>query len=532
VELGVKKIFAARRSMPMAANGMVVSSQPLATQAGLEILKRGGNAIDATVAMAAVLNVVEPMSTGIGGDAFILLYLAKGRELKALNASGRAPYAATPDYFKEKKIARIPDTGMLPVTVPGALDGWAEVTEKYGTRSLKELLQPAIRYAEEGFPVCEKTAHEWTKSKTKLSVHSSSADDYLINGQAPRPGEIFKQIKLAASLRKIANEGKEVFYGGEIAEEIVGFSQKNGGLLSVKDFRDHTSSWVEPIHTSYRGYEVYEMPPNTQGMTVLQMLNMLERFDPAALGYNSAAYAHALIEIKKLAFADRDRYLADPEFAPAPLEKLLSKAYAAERVKRIDPDRAGEYRPGLGPVHGDTQYFCAVDREGNAASFINSLFEGFGCGLVGGETGIMLQNRGKLFSLDPAHPNCVAPHKRSAHTIMPAMVFKENRPFLIFGVTGAHMQPQGQVQVLANIIDFGMTIQEAMEAPRVNHLEGFQVALEEEIGAEVRETLKQKGHEILSEANFGGGQGILIHPEYGTLMGGSDPRKDGCALGY
>ena len=528
----MKKIFAARRSMPMAANGMVVSSQPLATQAGLEILKRGGNAIDATVAMAAVLNVAEPMSTGIGGDAFILLHLAKGKELKALNASGRAPYAATLDYFRERKIAKIPDTGMLPVTVPGALHGWAEVVEQYGTRSLKELLQPAIQYAEEGFPVCEKTAREWAKSKAKLSTHQNSAADYLINRQAPRPGEIFRQKKLAASLRKIAEHGKELFYGGELAEEIVRFSQENGGLLSLKDFQDHSSTWVEPIHTSYRGYEVYEMPPNTQGMTVLQMLNMLEGFDPAALGYNSAAYVHALIEIKKLAFEDRDRCLADPEFAPAPLGKLLSKAYAAERVKQIDPNRAGEYRPGLGPVHGDTQYFCAVDKEGNAASFINSLFEAFGCGLVGGETGIMLQNRGKLFSLDPSHPNCVAPHKRSAHTIMPAMVFKDNRPFMVFGVTGAHMQPQGQVQVLANIIDFGMTIQEAMEAARVNHLEGSEVALEEGIGAGVRRELRQKGHKVLKEANFGGAQGILIHPEYGTLMGGSDPRKDGCAMGF
>ena len=518
--------------MPMAANGMVVSSQPLATQAGLEILKRGGNAIDATVAMAAVLNVAEPMSTGIGGDAFILLYLAKGGELKALNASGRAPYAATLDYFRERKIKKIPDYGMLPVTVPGALDGWATVSEKYGTMSLRDLLQPAIQYAEDGFPVSEKTAREWAKSKSKLSAHPNSAANYLIDGRAPRPGEIFRQKKLAASLRKIAEHGKELFYGGELTEEIVSFSQKNDGLLSVKDFRDHTSTWVEPIHTSYRGYEVYEMPPNTQGTTVLQMLNMLEGFDPAVLGYNTASYLHLLIEIKKLAFEDRDCYLADPERAPVPVDRLLDKSYAAERRKLIRPNRANKYKPGLKALSGDTQVFCAVDREGNAVSFINSLFEGFGCGLVGGETGIMLQNRGKLFSLDPSHPNCVAPHKRSAHTIMPAMVFKEKMPFLIFGVTGAHMQPQGQVQVLANIVDFGMTIQEAMEAPRVNHLEGFRVAVEAGIGEKARATLRRKGHKVIDQANFGGGQGILIHPEYGTLMGGSDPRKDGCALGF
>ncbi|HEY3302483.1 MAG TPA: gamma-glutamyltransferase [Candidatus Binatia bacterium] len=520
------------RSMPVAARGMVVSSQPLATQAGLDILKRGGNAVDAAVCMAAVLNVLEPMMTGVGGDAFILIYLAKTGEIKALNASGRAPYAATQDYFRDKKIDAIPDAGMLPVTVPGALDGWALVTERYGTMRLGDLLQPAIRYSEEGFPVAEKAAHEWRKASGKLSAHPNSAANYLVNGRAPKAGEIFRQKNLAASLKKIAGGGKKVFYGGELAEEIVKFSRQNGGLLSLKDFSDHTSTWVEPIKTNYRGYEVLEMPPNTQGMTVLQMLNLLERFDLRALGYGSAAYIHLLVETKKLAFADRDRYLADPDVVYVPVEKLIGKPYAAERVKLIDPDRAGRFPPGLGAVSGDTQVFCAVDKDGNAVSFINSLFETFGCGLVGGNTGIMLQNRGKLFSLDPAHPNCVAPHKRSQHTIMPAMVFKDKKPFLIFGVTGAHMQPQGQVQVLANLIDFGMPLQQAMDAPRVNHLDGFEVAFEPGFDGGVVENLKRKGHQIVGEANFGGSQGIMIHPEYGTLLGGSDPRKDGCALGY
>jgi gamma-glutamyltranspeptidase/glutathione hydrolase len=528
----MEKSLTAGRSMPVATRGMTVSSQPLATQAGLDILKRGGNAIDATVCMAAVLNVVEPMMTGVGGDAFILIYLAKSGEIKALNASGRAPYAATLDYFRDKKIAAIPDAGMLPVTVPGALDGWAAVAERYGTMSLSDLLQPAIRYADEGFPVAEKAAHEWHKAAPKLAAHPNSAANYLVNGRAPNPGEIFRQKNLAASLKKIADRGKEVFYRGELAEEIVKFSRQNGGLLSLKDFRDHTSTWVEPITTNYRGYEVIEMPPNTQGMTVLHMLNLLERFDVRSLGYGSAAYIHLLVETKKLAFADRDRYLADPDVVHVPVDKLISKSYAAERIKRIDPQRAGEYPPGLGAVSGDTQVFCAVDKDGNAVSFINSLFESFGCGLAGGDTGIMLQNRGKLFSLDPAHPNCVAPHKRSQHTIMPAMVFKDKKPFLIFGVTGAHMQPQGQVQVLANLIEFGMPLQQAMDAPRVNHLDGFEVALEPGFDAGVVEELKRKGHQIVAAANFGGSQGIMIHPEYGTLFGGSDPRKDGCALGY
>jgi gamma-glutamyltranspeptidase/glutathione hydrolase len=528
----MKKISTTGRSMPMALNGMVVSSQPLASQAGLEVLKRGGNAIDATVAMAAVLNVTEPMSTGIGGDAYIMIYLAKAKELKALNASGRAPYAATPDYFTQERITKIPDTGMLPVTVPGALDGWATVLESYGTMSFKELLQPAIQYAEQGFPVGEKTAREWAKSRSKIAKHPNSTTQYLIKGKVPQAGEIFRQKNLAASLRKITDEGKKAFYGGELAEEIVRFSQQNGGLLAVEDFRDHKSTWVEPIHTSYRGHEVYEMPPNTQGITVLEMLNMLEGFDAASLGYNTASYIHHLIEIKKLAFADRDQYIADPEFAYVPVERLLSKSYAAERRSQIDPNHAAEYPPGLGPVSGDTQYFCAVDKDGNAVSFINSLFEGFGCGMVGGNTGIMLQNRGKLFSLDPAHPNCIAPHKRSRHTIMPAMVFKNDRPFLIFGITGGHMQPQAHVQFLANLIDFGMNIQEALEAARVNHLEGSKVAIEAGIGVKVRQELRQKGHRVVSQANFGGGQAILIHPEYGTLIGGSDPRKDGCAMGF
>jgi gamma-glutamyltranspeptidase/glutathione hydrolase len=526
------KKFSTRRSIPMALNGMVVSSQPLASQAGRGVLKRGGNAVDATVAMAAVLNVVEPMSTGIGGDAFILIWLAKTGELKALNASGKAPYAATLDYFRENGISRIPDTGMLPVTIPGALDGWATVLERYGTMSLQELLLPAIQYAEEGFPVAEKTAREWAKSEERLSAHPNSAVNYLINGKAPRAGEIFRQKNLAASLKKIAGKGISAFYGGEIAEEIVRFSQANGGLLSVKDFIDHKSAWVEPIHSSYRGYEVYELPPNTQGITVLQMLNMLENFNPLPLGHNTAAYLHLLVEIKKLAFADRDRYLADPEFFDVPVERLLDKSYAAERARQIDMNLAATYPPGLEPFSADTQYFCAVDREENAVSFINSLFEGFGCGLVGGNTGILLQNRGKLFALDPSHPNCVAPHKRSRHTIMPAMVFQNGKPRLVFGVTGGHMQPQGQVQVLANIIDFGMTIQEALEAPRVNHLDGLEVAVEAGIGEEVRAALSGKGHELADQANFGGGQGIFIHPEYGTLMGGSDPRKDGCAMGF
>jgi gamma-glutamyltranspeptidase/glutathione hydrolase len=521
----------AGRSMPVGKSGMVVSSQPLATQAGLEILKRGGNAADATVAMAAMLNVVEPMSTGIGGDAYVLVYDAKSRAIKGLNASGRAPAAATLDFFRKRNIAAIPDEGMLPVTVPGALDGWSLIAERFGTKPLAELLAPAIEYAESGFPVAEKAAGEWAKAARKLAAHPNSSG-YLPGGRAPKAGEIFRQPALAASLKKIAAEGRDAFYRGALAREIVRFSEANGGLLSLDDFAKHTSTWVEPIKTNYRGYEVIEMPPNTQGLTVLEMLNILERHDVRSLGFGSAEYIHLLVEAKKLAFADRDRYLADQDVVEVPTEKLISKSYAAERGKKIDPARAQEYPPGVAARAGDTQVFCAVDRDGNAVSFINSLFESFGCGLVAGATGVMLHNRGKLFALDPAHLNCVAPHKRPMHTIMPAMMFKDGRPLLIFGVTGAHMQPQGQVEMLINMIDFGMPLQQAMDAPRVNHVEGFEVALEPGFSADTRAALAQKGHRIINEANFGGSQGILIHPEYGTLLGGSDPRKDGCALGY
>jgi gamma-glutamyltranspeptidase / glutathione hydrolase len=523
--------LAAGRSMPVGKNGMVVSSQPLATQAGLDVLKRGGNAADATVAMAAMLNVVEPMSTGVGGDAYVLVYEKKTGAIHALNASGRAPAAATLDFFRSKKISAIPDEGMLPVTVPGALDGWALIAERFGTMTLGDLLAPAVAYAANGFPVAEKAANEWHKAARKLAAHPSAAG-YLPGGRAPNAGEIFRQPALAASLEKIAADGRDVFYRGELARDIVRFSEANGGLLALDDFATHTSTWVEPIKTTYRGYDVVEMPPNTQGMTVLQMLNILERYDLKTLGFGSGEYIHLLVEAKKLAFADRDRYLADQDAVALPTKQLISKAYAEERARLIDPARAQEFPPGLGARSGDTQVFCAVDRDGNAVSFINSLFESFGCGLVGGATGIMLHNRGKLFALDPAHLNCVAPRKRPMHTIMPAMVFKDGKPFLIFGVTGAHMQPQGQVEMLVNMIDFGMPLQQAMDAPRINHVDGLDVALEPGFSTAAREALERKGHRIIDEANFGGSQGILIHPEYGTLVGGSDPRKDGCALGF
>ncbi|HEX9444604.1 MAG TPA: gamma-glutamyltransferase [Candidatus Binatia bacterium] len=508
---------------------MVVSSQPLASRTGLEVLLRGGNAIDATVAMAAVLNVVEPMSTGIGGDAFILAYLAGSHEIKGLNASGRSPADAALEAFKRRKLDTVPDSGILPVTVPGALDGWSTILDSHGSLSLGELLQPAIRYAEAGFPVGAKTAHKWRRHQKKLA-DANAAANYLIDGEAPKAGQTFRQERLAATLKKIAREGKKVFYEGEIAEAIVKFSRQRGGLLSLDDLASHSSTWAAPLHTTYRGATVYEMGPNTQGVTVLQMLNMLEAFDPASLGRDTAAYRHLLIEIKKLAFADRDRYIADPEQARIPVEMLIDKSRAREQTRRIDPGRASVYPEK--PVEADTQFFAAVDRAGNAVAFINSLFDPFGCGLVAGDTGVLLHNRGKFFSLDPRHPNCIAPRKRPRHTIIPALAFKNDRPFLVFGVTGGDMQPQGHVQLLADIVDFGMTLQEALDAPRVNHLAGLEIGLESPAAEKVKEELAEKGHRVVAHEDFGVGQGILFDQERGALEGGSDPRHDGCAMGF
>jgi gamma-glutamyltranspeptidase/glutathione hydrolase len=515
----------------ISSNGMVVSSQPLASKAGIEVLHSGGNAIDATVTMAAVLNVVEPMSTGIGGDAFVLAYFAESREIKGLNASGRSPGSAGIDVFKRRNLSAVPDSGMLPVTVPGALDGWATILESYGTKSLGDLLQPAIHLGRSGFQVGEKTALKWLRHKHKIVPDANAAANYLIEGEAPKAGQTFRQPRLAATFEKIARGGARVFYEGEIAEAVVEYSRNNEGLISLDDLATHRSNWVQPLQTSYRGVTVYEMPPNTQGVTVLQMLNMMEVFEPTALGRETAAYQHLLIEMKKMAFIDRDRHIADPDQERIPLDKLLDKSYAREQSKRIEPDRAALYATNP-PMEADTQFFAAVDKTGNAVAFINSLFDPFGSGVVAGDTGILLHNRGKFFSLDPSHPNCVAPRKRPRHTIIPAMAFKDDRPFLVFGVTGGDMQPQGHVQVLANIVDFGMTLQDALDAPRVNHLEGLTIGLERPVNEEVKTELARKGHRLVDHQDFGVGQAIKVDPASGRLEGASDPRQDGCAMGY
>jgi gamma-glutamyltranspeptidase / glutathione hydrolase len=523
------------RSIVRAEHGMVASSQPLASQIGLDVLKRGGNAVDAAIAMAAVLNVTEPMMTGIGGDMFALVYWSKTGELKGLNASGRAPRALNLDYFTKKGIKTMPDSGMEPITVPGAFDGWVTLLEKYGTMKMSELLMPAIEYAENGFPVMEKAAADWTDSVSKLKRTPASSSNYLVDGRAPRAGEIFRQKNLGRTFRTLARSGRDAFYKGEIARAIVDYCQKNGGFLSMQDFAEHKSEWVEPISTDYRGYKVYQCPPSGQGLTALLALNILEGFDLASMDTRPDLYYHTLIEAMKLAFADRNKYIADPAFAKVPVAQLLSKEYAASRRALINPDRAlEEPEPGIVVNHSDTTYFTVIDKDRNAVSFINSLFESFGSGIVAGDTGIVLHDRGAGFVLDPTHVNRIEPGKRPFHTIIPSMVFKDGKLFMSFGVMGGAIQPQGHVQVLTNFIDLGMNLQQAIEAPRFRYLSGKRVLLEDALTEPIINSLIEKGHQRSTQAgaSMGGGQAIMIDPISGTLMGASDPRKDGMALGY
>ncbi|MBI1762357.1 MAG: gamma-glutamyltransferase [Acidobacteria bacterium] len=519
------------RSVVRALNGMVATSQPLASAAGLRILQQGGNAIDAAIAAAAVLCVVEPMMVSPGGDLFALVWDAKKKELKALNASGRAPKALSIDALKQRGFTRMPQHGIHTVTVPGAVDGWATLLKSHGTMTLAQVLQPAIEYAERGFPVTEIIATDWQEGVQ----HKGNADfaaTFLPNGKALEAGELFTNKNLAATLKLIAKEGRDVMYKGALAEKIVKFAQAQGGLHTLADFANHTSNWVEPISTTYRGHTVYELPPNNQGLAALQMLNILEGFDVKALGHNTAEYLHLLVEAKKLAFLDRAKHIADPAFYQAPLAQLLSKDYAADLRKRIDLTHVASDSDG-GPRGGeDTVYLTVVDNDRNAVSFIQSIFSAFGSGLVAGDTGIVLHNRGAGFSFNPQSNNRLEGGKRPFHTLIPGMVFKNSAPWLTFGVMGGDMQAQGHVQVLLNMIEFGMDVQQAGEQPRFRHFENG-LALESAIGADVRKELEKRGHKLTTAFGaFGGYQAIMIDPVTGALAGGSDPRKDGCAIGW
>jgi gamma-glutamyltranspeptidase/glutathione hydrolase len=533
--------FNSRRSPTLSRQGMVATSQPLAVAAGLEILAQGGNAADAAIATAAALNVTEPTSTGIGGDAFALYYEAATREVSALNGSGRAPAALTLERLQREGFGRsLPPFHPYTITVPGACAAWCDLVAHYGRLKMKDVLAPAIRLAEEGFPVAPITAYFWDRGAQRQLAQALNGSELTIDGRAPRAGEIFRNPGLARTLHAVAEGGKQIFYQGVIAEAIVDEVQQAGGCLTLDDLAAHQSNWDEPISTTYRGLRVWECPPNGQGITALLALNILEGYDLTKMPSFSAERLHLEIESLRLAFADARWYVADPEVVHVPVAELLSKDYAAERRKLIDLQRATlDQRRGAPVASSDTVYLSVVDGEGNACSFINSNYMGFGTGIVPKGWGFSLQNRGHNFHLDPGHPNALAPGKRPYHTIIPGLITLEGKLYASFGVMGGFMQPQGHLQVVVALADDGLDPQAALDRPRFCILSGEaggRVALEEGIPVEVMSQLAQMGHPVVpvsgyGRAVFGRGQIILRDTETGVLWGGSDPRADGLAMG-
>ena len=535
------------RSVAMGRRGMIATSQALASAAGLRVMSAGGNAIDAAVTAAAVLTVVEPSMTGIGGDLLAMVWDARSGAVHALDSTGRSPHKATPGEYARRGLRQMPVDGPLTVDVPGVVDGWSQLLDRFGTISLAKALEPAVAYARDGFPVQEIIAANWHESAGRLALDPAAARTFLPNGRAPRAGEIFVNPWLAATLDSIADGGRDAFYRGPIAQAIVADMRRRDGLLDERDLADHRAEWVEPLTTSYRGVDVLEMPPSTQGFVALEMLNILEGFDMAALGHGSPDHLHLVAEAKKIAFADRAAYLADRDAVPAQaMATLVSKSYAAARRDEIDLRKARGYRAGAVPGAvttqgsvdflaldlGDTVYLTAADGDGNVVSLIQSLFASFGAGFVAGDTGIALHNRGSGFNLMANHPNEIGPHKRPLHTLVPAMLMKDGRPWASFGVMGGDNQVQAHAQIVTNLVDFGMNIQAAGETVRVRH-GGGELFVESGTSADVRDALAARGHRLSDgRGMMGGFQGILIDPDSGVLMGGSDPRKDGLAIGY
>jgi gamma-glutamyltranspeptidase/glutathione hydrolase len=519
------------RSTVYAPNGVAATSQPLATGAALAILEGGGNAIDAAVAAAAMLNVTEPHMTGMGGDMFAILWSAEEGRLVGLDASGKSGSKIDVDALMAGGMERVPSRGARAVTVPGALSGWSALVHTYGTMSLADVLAPAIRVAEEGFPVTPIIAQDWAGSVETLRRNPGAASTFLLDGEAPRAGEWFRNPDLARTFRRVATEGAGVFYGGELGQEIVAGLDELGGFLTVDDLANHAVRWVEPLSVDYKGYTLHELPPAGQGIAALQMLKMLEDVDFSSMRHNSAEYLHTLIEAKKLAHADLARYVADPDHMDVRPEALLESAYLKDRAGLIDPGHAAERaEPGEPAMASETVYLTVADRHGNMISFINSVYDYFGSGVVVPGTGLILQNRGAGFTLEEGHPNRIAPNKRPLHTIIPAFVTRGGQPWLSFGVMGGSMQPQGHVQVLLNMIEYGMDPQEAIDAARFRHLNGTTVAIEN-LDPEVAARLQELGHELRDPRGiaFGGGQAIL-RLERGWAAA-SDPRKDGMAAG-
>lgn len=535
----------ATRSEVIASGGMAATSHPLATQAAIDILKKGGSAIDAAIAANAVLGVVEPTGSGIGGDLFAIIWSSEKGRLYGLNASGRSPRSLTLQNLKDMGIDKIPPYGPLPVSVPGCVDGWFEMHELFGKLPMNVILKPAIDYAREGFPVTEVIAYYLARGTSLLKEYPNISDVFMPGGKAPVKGEIFRNPQLANTLDKIAKGGRNEFYRGSIARTIADFMKSQGGYLTYDDMARHRSEWIEPVSTSYRGYEVWELPPNGQGIAALQMLNILEGYDIKGMGFGSAEYIHVFTEAKKLAFEDRAKYYADPAFARnIPVQQLISKQYAAERRKLINRDRAG-LRYDAGKFDSDnTIYLTVADKSGNMVSLIQSNYRGMGSGMCPPGLGFVLQDRGELFSLSEGHNNVYAPGKRPFHTIIPAFITRGGKPWVSFGVMGGDMQPQGHVQIVVNLIDFGMNLQEAGDAPRIYHAgsseptgsvmtDGGTLFLESGIRTEEIQSLLRKGHKIQwSLGGFGGYQAIMWDEKNKVFYGASESRKDGMAAGY
>lgn len=540
------KAFATRSEI-MAPSAMAATSHPLATQVALALLRAGGNAIDAAIAANAALGLMEPTGCGIGGDLFAIVWQAETGTLHGLNASGRSPGSLSREWFEQQGIKKIPMFGPLSVSVPGAVDGWFALHGRLGRLPMKQILQPTIDYARYGHPVHEVIADSWHEAIESRAAYPGFIEQMTINGRAPARGEIWKNLHLSNVLEDISDNGPDAFYKGETARIISDYMQAHGGFLSVEDLAAHRSTWVTPESINYRGYDVWELPPNGQGIAALQILAILEQHDVAALGFGSADYIHLFLEAKKLAFEDRARFYSDPDFATVSIKKLLSRHYASERNALIDMDRAATHYPHGDPAklnQGDTVYLTTADDEGNMVSLIQSNYRGMGSGMTPPGLGFVLQNRGEMFSLQSGHPNAFEPGKRPFHTIIPAFITRDGIPWISFGLMGAGMQPQGHAQIVANLVDFKMGLQEAGDAPRIHHggsseptgefmTDGGVVNLESGFGTEVIESLKNRGHVIRSAPGvFGGYQAIMKHPEHGIYIGASESRKDGQAAGY
>ena len=532
------------RSEVISQNGMVATSHPLATQIGLDILKSGGNAVDAAIAANAALGLMEPTGNGIGGDLFAIVWIEKEKKLYGLNASGRSPRNLTLDYFKSKKLTSIPSYGPLPVSVPGCVDGWFLLHKKFGTKQMIEILMPTIEYAEKGFPVTELVAYYMASASRRFKNYPNFEDTYMINGKSPVKGQLFKNPNLANTLKIIAKEGRNGFYKGIVAKTISKFLKNQGGFLDEEDLQNHKSEWVNPVSTNYRGYDVWELPPNGQGIAALQILNILEGFDIEKMGFGSADYIHHFVEAKKIAYADRAKYYADPNFNKIPTKYLISKKYAEKRRKEIDTLKSSKSVSSGKLENGDTIYLTTSDQEGNMVSLIQSNYRGMGSGMVPPGLGFMLQDRGELFSLEEGHFNVYEPKKRPFHTIIPAFITKDGNPWVSFGLMGGAMQPQGHAQIVINLIDFKMNLQEAGDAPRIRHssneqptggkmLDGGKLFLESGFNYQSIRKLMKFGHEVgFDLGSFGGYQAIQVDKKNKVYYGASESRKDGNAAGY